>query len=82
MPSRVNFRPQLETTGAPELESIERRVQEQLDRVGQHADTLSDGSYTAGDSSDWDSPAPTTIADALDRLASLARTLNGGTPVP
>lgn len=29
----------------------------------------------------WDDPAPTTVADALDRLASAIYAINGGTPV-
>ncbi len=38
--------------------------------------------YASGTPGDWASPAPTTVAEALDRLAALARALNGGTPVP
>lgn len=38
--------------------------------------------YAAGAPGDWANPAPTTVAEALDRLAALAKALNGGTPVP
>lgn len=36
-------------------------------------------SYTPTTSSDWNTPAPTTIQDALDRLAAVVKVLNGGT---
>ena len=29
--------------------------------------------------SDWAAPAPTTLGQAIDRLAALVKTLNGGT---
>lgn len=35
--------------------------------------------YTPANSSDWSSPAPTSIQGALDRLATLVKTLNSGT---
>ena len=35
--------------------------------------------YTPTTSSDWNGTAPTTITDALDRLATLVKSLNGGT---
>lgn len=35
--------------------------------------------YTPGTSGDWDSPAPATVSEALDRLAALAKVLNSGT---
>jgi len=37
------------------------------------------GSYTPADATSWATPAPTTIGEALDRLAVLMKTLNGGT---
>lgn len=37
------------------------------------------GLYTAANSSNWTNPAPTTIAAAIDRLAAVVKTLNGGT---
>ena len=36
-------------------------------------------SYTPATPSNWNSPAPTTIEDALDRLATVVTVLNGGT---
>ena len=36
-------------------------------------------SYTPATPSNWNSPAPTTIEDALDRLAAVVKVLNGGT---
>jgi hypothetical protein len=35
--------------------------------------------YNATTSTDWNGTAPTTIGDAIDRLAALVKTLNGGT---
>lgn len=37
------------------------------------------GSYVATTSTDWSSPAPTTIAEAIDRLAAVVKILNSGT---
>lgn len=36
-------------------------------------------SYTANLSSNWTNPAPTTISEAVDRLAAVVKALNGGT---
>jgi hypothetical protein len=35
--------------------------------------------YNPANPADWNSTAPTTVAEALDRLAALLKTLNGGT---
>lgn len=35
--------------------------------------------YTATTPGDWNGSAPTTVGDAIDRLATLVKTLNGGT---
>jgi len=35
--------------------------------------------YTATTPGDWDGDAPTTVGEAIDRLATLVKTLNGGT---
>ena len=35
--------------------------------------------YSPANNGDWNSPAPTTISEALDRLAVLAKQLNNGT---
>lgn len=37
------------------------------------------GEYTPGTPSDWNGTAPTTIAEAIDRLAALVKILNSGT---
>ncbi len=39
-------------------------------------------SYVPNPSSNWVATAPTTIGDALDRLASKVKLLNAGTPIP
>ena len=36
-------------------------------------------SYTATTDSDWNGTAPTTVGQAIDRLATLVKTLNSGT---
>jgi len=36
-------------------------------------------SYTPADATNWATPAPTTIGQALDRLAAVVKALNGGT---
>ena len=41
--------------------------------------TMSNIAYTPTTSSDWSAPAPTTFGQAVDRLAALVKTLNGGT---
>lgn len=38
--------------------------------------------YTAGTPTNWAGSAPTTVQQALDRMASLLKTLNGGNPIP
>lgn len=43
------------------------------------ADSKTDDSYTPTTPGDWNGTAPTTITDALDRCATLLKTLNGGT---
>lgn len=55
----------LETTGRPELTGLERSVQEQLDGV--RADMQA---YTPGVPGNWATRAPTTVAEALDRIAA------------
>jgi hypothetical protein len=41
--------------------------------------SISNITYTSATSSDWSAPAPTTLGQAIDRLAALVKTLNGGT---
>lgn len=41
-------------------------------------DGVGDNSYTATTASDWTGTPPTTITEALDRLATLVKTLNNG----
>lgn len=61
------LRPVIETTGVAELEPLERKVQAQLDAVGVYTDSLP---YEAANAADWSGSAPTTIAEALDRIAA------------
>ena len=41
--------------------------------------SISNIAYTPTTSGDWAAPAPTTLGQAIDRLATLVKTLNGGT---
>jgi len=41
--------------------------------------SVNDAVYTPTTSSDWNGTPPTTIGEAIDRLAALVKTLNGGT---
>src|SRR5947208_2999297 len=40
------------------------------------------GSYSANPTSNWAGSPPTTIADALDRMATKVKALNANTPIP
>lgn len=60
-------------TGDQNTEMLQTSIQAALDQLG---------SYTPKAPTNWISPAPSTLWDALDRLASLAKTLNGGSPIP
>jgi len=42
-------------------------------------DLKADSAYVPAVSSDWSDPPPTTITEAIDRLAALVAILNGGT---
>ncbi|MEK6833844.1 MAG: hypothetical protein AABY32_07410, partial [Nanoarchaeota archaeon] len=45
-------------------------------------DGISGIAYVPGASASWASPAPTTAQQALDRMAALLKTLNGGVAIP
>jgi hypothetical protein len=52
--------------------------QRALASVGRDVAALERGPYTPGLAASWSGTPPTTIAEALDRLAALLKTLNGG----
>jgi hypothetical protein len=52
---------------------LQNSVQSALDQLG---------SYQPKTPVNWASVPPQTLWDAIDRLAALAKTLNGGNPVP
>ena len=62
------------------IESGDPNVQRGFDGLFEDLSSLSaeDVAYTPGNSADWVSPAPTTVQQALDRLAAAG----GVTPVP
>lgn len=72
--------PVLTTTGRPELSALEGAVRDMGVDLHRQMTSLdaSEISYSPGDAADWVSPAPTTLAEALDRLAAAG----GVTPVP
>lgn len=49
---------------------LQGNVEAALSRVRKDVDAKTDGSYTPANAADWASPPPTTIAEALDRLAA------------
>lgn len=72
--------PALATTGRPELEQLEANVRRALDQGHGQLGALdaTDIAYAPGTPSNWVSPAPTTVQQALDRLAAAGGTV----PVP
>lgn len=85
MPTNRSRRYRLESTGIPPAQVGQH--QRAFDGVAADMDDLdgritaldaSQVAYTPADSADWVSPAPTTVADAIDRLAAAG----GVTPVP
>ena len=52
-----------------------------LDAVGARTAQLGTMPYQAGSAASWAAPAPTTVAQALDRLAAQLAAV-GGVPVP
>lgn len=67
-------------SGRPEHVQLEDNVQSITDALHNDIRNLSaaDIAYTPANPSDWVSPAPTTVAQAFDRLAAAG----GVTPVP
>ena len=62
----VSFR--LESTGAPGMDALEGNVQRALDQVRGRVDTLN--AYSPAAPADWTGSPPTTLAEALDRIAA------------
>ena len=66
--------------GSPELERLQDRLRPMLERLSQDADSAdgaAQGASTAGgttyspaNASDWTGVPPTTVAEALDRVAA------------
>lgn len=60
----------LERTGGA-METAENNIERALSRMRSDLDgNAQPRAYTPGDATDWASPAPTTIQEALDRLAA------------
>lgn len=72
--------PVLTSTGRGEFSALEGAVRDMGTQIHQTVTSLdaTEIAYTPGDSTDWVSPAPRTVAEALDRLAAAG----GVTPVP
>jgi hypothetical protein len=85
MPPTNVKRYRLESTGIPAGPHGQHQralgdVARDMSTVEGRLDALEAGSYTPGDSSDWAAPAPTTIAEALDRIAAAVATAHGAIP--
>ncbi len=50
--------------------------------AAQDAATTAAEAYDAGTPADWATAAPTTVKDAIDRIAALVKTLNTDTAIP
>jgi len=48
-------------------------------KINENFYELYQSNYTAATPGDWSGSAPTTVGDAIDRLAAVVKTLNGGT---
>lgn len=70
----------LSPTGNPDHSTLEGNIRRSFDQVtaGVNGLAATGISYVPGNPSDWVSPAPTTVQQALDRLAAAA----GAHPVP
>jgi hypothetical protein len=61
------------SSGDQNLKLIQDAIQKAFDQVR---------TYQAKKPSNWAGSAPTTVEDAIDRMASLLVTLNGGNAIP
>lgn len=75
----------IEVSGDPGLEGNDRRVQRGLDGVSEDLRELEAAVFDAqafgGSGSVWVAPTPTTVQDAITRMAALLVVLSGG-PIP
>lgn len=82
MPSEIDrYELEVPTTTDPADQMRWGSLRRALDAVGQRTAELGTMPYAAGTPASWASPAPTTVASALDRLAAEVATL-AGAPVP
>lgn len=82
MPAQVDrFELEVPATADPQSQAAWGSLRRALDAVGERTAAIGEGPYTPATAADWASPAPTTIADALDRLAAQVAVL-GAAPVP
>lgn len=72
MAGRNRSLPALVTTGDPAHTQLETNVRNALDQLNGNLGgmTALDVAYTPATAANWASPAPTTVADALDRLVA------------
>lgn len=61
---------ELESSGSPDLVRLEGNVQRALSQAQEAAEAAA--AYTPADATAWASPPPTTVQEALDRLAAVA----------
>lgn len=65
--------------GAYEFDLNADTLRDAFDKTNQNFSELYSTPYTPTNSTDWDGTPPTTVGEALDRLATVVKTLNGGT---
>lgn len=65
--------------GAYEFDLDADTLREAFDKTNQNFTELYSTVYTPSDTLNWDGTPPTTVGEALDRLAIVVKTLNGGT---
>lgn len=65
--------------GAYEFDLNADTIRDAFDKTNQNFSELYSTPYTPSNSADWDGTPPITVGEALDRLAAVVKTLNGGT---
>lgn len=65
--------------GAYEFDLNADTLRQAFDKSNQNFSELYNFPYTPSTPADWDGTSPTTLGEALDRLATVVKNLNGGT---
>lgn len=70
---------QIINIGAYEFDLNADTLREAFNKSNQNFSELYNSSYTPSTPTDWNGTPPATLGEALDRLATVVKTLNGGT---